>query len=194
MIFAMTTPTSFTSAFRQALPMAISVETVEECVKTGELFDQVLRQGLDQLEPAARRGRLCVDIGVVAESVATLAMLNAGVEVFGELASEGVHGVDVLCLTPAGEVVALEVKGTLSPRGRPRLRRSRTPQMSLDWLTGAANPMMAEWDLEGADVYGGVIHINFSSMSWRIVLTEDYLQWVPVTDEGDLTNVAGLWA
>jgi hypothetical protein len=64
--------------------------------------------------------------------------------------------------------------------------------MSLDWLSSPANPAMVEWELIGLDIYGCVAHLNFASMTWRVVLTSDHETWVPVTAASDLADVAFL--
>lgn len=64
-----------------------------------------------------RRGALCIETGLIAESVVTLLLQDVGIDVFGELANSGAHGVDLLAFTPAGQVLALEVKGTLKVDG-----------------------------------------------------------------------------
>lgn len=74
---------------------------------------------------------------------------------------------DVLALKPAGQVLAIEVKGTVRAGSLQRLGRARERQMSHAWLSTSANPGMAEWGLAGADVYGAVAHVDFGSGSWR---------------------------
>ena len=111
---------------------------------------------------------------------------------FDELASAGVHGVDILALTPAGQVLALEVKGTLRAGARPRLGRGTPRQMSLAWLSSPTNPAMLEWGLTGLDLYGGVAHLNFATMQWRAVLTHDHETWLPVRDTSDLLDLSVL--
>lgn len=138
---------------------------------------------------AERRGRLCVQTGLIAESVATLLFQDAGLDVFAELAVAGVHGVDLLALTPAAQVIALEVKGTLRPAAGPRLGKSRLRQMSVEWLSSPTNPGMIEWGLAGLDVYGALAHLNFATMDWRMALTRDYESWLPVADHSQLLDV-----
>ena len=183
---------TLTTAFRETALMPIDPDLVEECLLPGDRFRVAWQRGLDTLDPAARRGAICVETGTIAESVATLLMNELGLEVFAELAAAGVHGVDLLALTPAGQVLALEVKGTLRVGARLRLGRGRNRQMSLDWLSSPANPAMVEWGLSGLDIYGGVAHLNFGSMTWRAVLTSDYEGWVPVTATADLLDIAFL--
>jgi hypothetical protein len=183
---------TLTRAFRETVLMPIDPALVEDCLLPDDRFRFAWHNGLDALDPAARRGAICVETGTIAESVATLLLNELGLEVFAELAAAGVHGVDLLALTPASQVLALEVKGTLRAGARPRLGRGRNRQMSLEWLSSPANPAMVEWGLSGLDIYGGVAHLNFASMTWRVVLTSDHERWVPVPAAADLLDIAFL--
>src|SRR5205814_3836248 len=95
-----------------ATPFALPVDIVEGCLLDDPLFLRAWTGGPASLTVRERRGRLSVDVGTIAESVATLLLQEAGLEIFAELATAGVHGVDLLALTRAGDVVAIEVKGT----------------------------------------------------------------------------------
>jgi hypothetical protein len=180
------------AAFRAAAPIPIPRPLVKQCLRPDDRFRQAWPAGIDQLDVRDRRGRLCVETGTIAESVATLLLLEAGLEVFSELATAGVHGVDLLALSPAEQVLALEVKGTLRERSRPRLGRAAIRQMSLAWLDSDANPAMLDWGLAGLDLYGGIAHLNFASMTWRAVLSGDFETWVPAADVGDLLDLSFL--
>lgn len=72
----------------------------------------------------------------------------------------------------------------------PRHGRGRLRQMSLEWLSGPANPAMVEWGLEGADVYGAILVIDFADRSWRVALTRDYEMFRPVVELRELNAVA----
>jgi hypothetical protein len=185
-------PASLTSAFREATAMALPPRLVKECLLPDDRFARAWSGGLDQLAAAERRGAICVETGTIAESVATLLLTELGLDVFAELAAAGVHGVDLLALTPAGQVLALEVKGTLRAASRPRLGRGRLRQMSLDWLSSPNNPAMIEWELDGADIYGGVAHLNFASMTWRVVLSHDLEVWTPLRQVEHLLDLREL--
>src|SRR4051794_25711189 len=185
-------PCSLSSAFRESARLEIRPDLVEQCLLPGDRFADAWSGGLDQLAPAERRGAICVEIGTIAESVMTLLLGELGLDVFAELATAGVHGVDTLAVTPAGQVLALEVKGTLRATARPRLGRGRLRQMSLEWLSDPANPQMAEWDISGAGVYGAVAHLNFAQMDWRCVTTTDYRTWLPVRDIAELLDLSHL--
>ena len=190
--FDVTGAMTLTAAFRAATPLPIPRPLVEECLLPDDRFRAAWEAGLDSVAPAARRGLLCVEIGTIAESVATLLLQEAGLEVFAELASAGAHGVDLLALTPAEQVLALEVKGTLRAGATPRLRRGRNRQMSLAWLSGDENPAMMEWGLAGLDLYGGVAQLDFALMRWRCVLTGDHHGYLPVRDVADLLDLVPL--
>jgi Holliday junction resolvase-like predicted endonuclease len=172
------------------MPFALPVDLVEGCLLDDQLFVRAWTDGPASLTVRERRGRLSVDVGTIAESVATLLLQEAGLEIFAELATAGVHGVDLLALTRAGEVVAIEVKGTFRRGAVPRLGRGRLLQMSLEWLSSPANPAMVEWGLEGADVYAAILVVDFADRSWRVALTRDYETFRPVLELRDLDAVA----
>jgi hypothetical protein len=186
------TTSTLSAAFRDAVPLELRADLVEQCVMPTDRFADAWRLGLDAFEPAARRGVICVEIGAIAESVMTLLFEELGLHVFAELATAGVHGVDLLALTPVGQVLALEVKGTLRATARARLGRGRLRQMSLEWLSAAGNPQMVEWDLAGADVYGAIAHLNFARMEWRCVVSADCESWLPVRDKSELLDLSSL--
>lgn len=48
----------------------------------------------------------------------------------------------------------------------------------------ADNPGMAELGLQSADVYGGVVVVNFADMTWRTALTSGPATLRPVTRFG----------
>jgi hypothetical protein len=175
-------PMSYRVALRAATPFPLLEEHVVNCLLDDPLFRKAWTAGAHTLTPEERRGRLCVDTGTIAESVTTLLLVDAGFDVFAELASPGVHGVDMLVLTPRGTVVAVEVKGTFRAGSIPALGRGRLRQMSLEWLSSPDNPAMVEWELEGADVYGAIIVIDFAERQWRMATTSDYEGFDPLFD------------
>jgi hypothetical protein len=177
------------AAFRAATPFPISSEIVEHCLGEDELFRRAWADGLDSLPLGERRGRLCLDLGLIAEAVAMLLLLDAGLELFSEAQAFDGHGVDLLALTAAGDVLAVEVKGTLRAGSLPRLGRSRLRQMSIEWLSSPTNPAMVDWDLAGADVYGAVVSIDFARREWRTALTADFLSYAAVRDSSDFETV-----
>jgi hypothetical protein len=178
------------AALRAATPFPLPAKAVEDCLLDDPLFVRAWTDGPASLTAQERRGRLSVDIGTIAESVATLLLQEAGLDVFAELAAAGVHGVDLLALTQAGEAVAIEVKGTFRRGAVPRLGRGRLRQMSLEWLSSPANPAMVEWGLEGADVYGAILVVDFADRHWRVALTRDYETFRPVVELRELKAVA----
>jgi hypothetical protein len=181
---------TYRAALRAATPFPLPPGTVESCLLEDPLFVRAWTDGPASLSAQERRGRLSVDVGTIAESVATLLLQEVGLDVFAELALAGIHGVDLLALTPAGEVTAIEVKGTFRRGAIPRLGRGRLRQMSLEWLSSPANPAMAEWGLEGADVYGAILVVDFADRSWRVALTRHYQTFRPVVELHELEAVA----
>ena len=181
---------TYRAALRAATPFPLPPGTVESCLLDDPLFVRAWTDGPAWLSAQERRGRLSVDVGTIAESVATLLLQEVGLDVFAELAVAGIHGVDLLALTPAAEVTAIEVKGTFRRGAIPRLGRGRLRQMSLEWLSNPANPAMVEWGLEGADVYGALLVVDFAARSWRVALTRDYQTFRPVVELRELEAVA----
>lgn len=154
-----------------------------------DVFRRAYRDGLFRLEVSQRRGHLPAVIGAVAESVAALLMDSVGFVVFAHLTEPGARGVDLLLLGPEERVLALEVKGTLRPGTLPRLRRSALEQMSAAWLDHWSNRGMAEWGLEAADVYGGVIAVDLAAAEARLAVTADFLEFVPVPGLAELDEL-----
>lgn len=187
------------AAIRAAADLPLLREHVEDCLHEGgdELFRRAWSDGLHALTVDERRGLLSADIGFIAESVATLLLSNVGLEVFAQIVTSGVHGVDLLAIAPKGTVLALEVKGTLRPGSIPSFSRGSLRQMSIEWLNEPSNPAMAEWGLEALDIYGGVAVIDFARNVWRIALTNDYEGFRPVVDDAEqLTGIeraSGRW-
>ena len=104
----------------------------------------------------------------------------------------GRHGVDLLVLTPAGQMVAVEVKGTLRSGRWPRLSRRDLMQMSAAWIDKRDNPGMAEWDLGSEDVYGMVVAVNFPDRALRIAVTADFEHLHPVSALDDVLDLSWL--
>ncbi len=65
-------------------------------------------------------------------------------------------------------------------------------QMSASWVDKADNPGMAELRLQSADVYGGIVAINFADLTWRMGLTLDFATLIPVNGIEQLTNLGWL--
>ena len=134
---------------------------IEGCVdderdRSDAPFRRARAVGLAGLPRGERSGHLWRVVGEVAESVAELVFADLGYSVFWHITDPGVHGVDLLLLSPDERVLALEVKGTLRVGAIPRLTPSRLRQMSRDWLNQPDNPAMIEWGLEADDLYAGV--------------------------------------
>jgi hypothetical protein len=122
-------------ALRTATPFPIDAEAIAGCLdEKRDRFDALFRRaravGLAGIQPSERSGHLWRVVGEVAESMAEIVLADAGYTVFWHITETGVHGVDLLFLSPDESVLALEVKGTLRPGAIPRLTPSRRRQMS----------------------------------------------------------------
>lgn len=108
---------SLRQALRAATPVPVPEQTIAECVDLDSpadaLFARTRRRGLAAIPIAERRGLARVT-GEVAECVAELLLAKNGLELVWQIIEDGIHGVDLLFLTPNEEVLALEVKGTLA--------------------------------------------------------------------------------
>jgi len=169
------------AAVRTASELPLPPTHVEECLTEADtLFRRAWRDGLDSLTLAERRGRLAADTGFIAEAVATLLLGDVGLDVFAQIITPGIRGVDLMALAPEETVLAIEVKGTLRAGTIPRFSRSSLGQMSVDWLNDPNNPAMAERELEALDIYGAVAVVDFARGSWRAALTSDFENFRPV--------------
>ncbi|MDX6510906.1 MAG: hypothetical protein QOE36_410 [Gaiellaceae bacterium] len=178
-------------ALRLAPPRPFPADWVKRSLLTGsgdDRFRQAARSGLDSLTLAERRGHLPAVTGAVAESVAAMVMDEIGFEVFAQLTERGARGADLLLLSPAENVLVLEVKGTLRAGQLPRLGRSRLRQMSAAWLDVGNAPML-DWGLEAADVFGGVMVVDLVSNTARVAVSADYEVFTPVADMACLDNL-----
>lgn len=185
------------AAFRRAPSFALNAKTVSDCLDErclkDQLFARAWRESLHALTPGERRGALAGVTGHVAESVTEVLFEARCYYPVWHFTGAGGHGVDLLMLCPALErIVAIEVKGTLRLGHWPRFRRGEITQMSLDWMNKSDNPGMAEWELEGRDVYGAAVLINFADMRYRLGLTCDFSELHPLTSLDELSDLAWL--
>jgi hypothetical protein len=170
---------------------------IEACLNDKrDRFDPLFRRarevGLHGLPRSERSGHLWRVVGEVAESVAELVLSDVGYNVFWHITEPGVHGVDLLFLSPDESVLALEVKGTLRVGATPRLTPSRLRQMSRDWLNQPDNPAMVEWELEADDIYAGVMVVDLATPAWRLALSADFEIYAPVLEPGQLEAIGWL--
>lgn len=175
---------SLRAALREAAALPFPPDWVAESLLSGEHEELLLRahaDGLDSLTLPERRGNLPGVIGAVAEAIAARVLEEEGLSLIAQLTNFGAHGVDLLLLTPGGNVLALEVKGTLRRGALPRLRRGRLVQMSPEWLD-AANATMAEWDLEAADVFAGMSVVDLAANVSRLAVSSNYDDYRPVSE------------
>jgi hypothetical protein len=184
------------AALRAAQPFPISEGVVRECVETSKpadaLFERARVHGLGSIERSRRSGHLVRVIGEVAESVAQIVLDERGYDLFWQITTPGIHGVDLLFLAPDESVLALEVKGTLRRGVIPRLTPSRLRQMSREWLDDPANPAMAEWSLRAEDLYAGVMVVDLASPLFRLVLSGDFESYRPVADLAERASLRPL--
>ncbi len=183
------------SAVRQSAAFPIDAVLVEGCLDSDSATDELFSLGW-RLGPGFLTHReRCVVAGVighVAESVIELVLNRLEWQVLWHFTGPGGHGVDLVLLTPDGNVVAVEVKGTLVSGRVPRLSRREMTQMSSAWVDKSDNPAMAELELHSEDIYGAVAAVNFADMIWRIALTSDFTALVPVASFEQLTQLGWL--
>ncbi len=183
------------SPLRQASVFPIAADLISACLDQtaprDKLFNQAWQSGPSSLTHRER----CAIAGVtghVAESVAELLLDAIGWRVLWHFTGPGRHGVDLVFVAPDDKVLAIEVKGTLVAGRIPPLSRRELVQMSAAWIDKADNPGMAELGLDSADVYGGVVIINFAELTWRAALTPDFVSLLPVRVTEELTDLGWL--
>ena len=125
----------------------------------------------------------------MAESVAEIILDQFGYTVFWHIIENGIHGVDLLFLSPDEAVLALEVKGTLRAEVVPRLTPSRLRQMSREWLNQPDNPAMTEWELAADDLYTGVMVVDLAMSTYRLALSHDFEHYTPISDTEQLRSL-----
>jgi hypothetical protein len=157
------------------------------------LFERARVQGLSAL-PVDQRRALARVTGELAESVAALLLADIGLSVFSQITTPGIHGVDLLLLSPDESVLALEVKGTLRAGSVPRLTSSSLGQMSREWLNSPHNPAMVEWKLEADDLYAGVMVVDLAARKARLAVSGDFENYAPVADLAGLQELGTLIA
>lgn len=167
------------------------VSCIDGAARPGDaLFERAASNGLGTLEPSERRGALPGTIGHIAESVVEVVLVGLGWTPIWHFVGPGRHGVDLMLLSPgADRVVAVEVKGTLRPGTWPHLRRAEAIQMAVHWLDKPDNPAMAEWGVTAADLYGGIVLVNFHSLQYKAFLSNDFATWSPVTRLDELEDL-----
>jgi hypothetical protein len=184
-------------ALRTATPFPLEASTIDSCLDEqlddfDALFRRARASGLASIDRAERSGHLWRVVGELAESVAEIILDRLGYTVFWHITETGVHGVDLLFLSPDGAVLALEVKGTLRPDAIPRLTPSRLRQMSREWLNKSDNPAMSDWALEADDLYAGVMVVDLAAPTYRIALSGDFERYSPIADLALLRTLRGL--
>jgi hypothetical protein len=177
------------------LPLA--PETVEACLNGRKPLDAVFRKAfrrtLASIPRDLRPPALAGITGHVAESVVEVVLQELGYLSLWHLVAPGGHGIDLAMLTPATDrVVVFEVKGTLRPRGWPRLRKTELMQLSTAWIDKHDNPGMAELEMTSEDVYAGFAIVQFADRSCRFGLSADFENLHPVEAIAQLVDVEWL--
>jgi hypothetical protein len=184
------------AALRAGSAFPIPKRLIRSCVKpskqTDALFERARIHGLNSIERSQRSGHLARVIGEVAESVAEIVLDEQGYNLFWQITTPGIHGVDLLFLSPDESVLALEVKGTLRPGTIPRLAPSRLRQMSREWLNDPANPAMSEWSLRADDLYAGLMLVDLTTPLYRLALSSNFEHYTAVADLAELASVREL--
>jgi hypothetical protein len=172
------------AALRAASPFPVSKRLVRSCVTLSKpadaLFERARIDGLNSIQRSQRSGHLARVIGEVAESVAEIVLDEQGYDLFWQITTPGIHGVDLLFLSPDVSVLAVEVKGTLRRGTIPRLTPSQLRQMSRDWLNDPTNPGMADWSLQADYLYAGVMVVDLASPLYRLALSNNFEHYQPV--------------
>ena len=185
------------SAFQRATALPIGEEVVRSCLDLGRPLDRLFERGWRSGPALLSRNERCALAGVtghVAESVVEVLLDALGWRVLWHFTGPGGHGIDLLFLAPDDHVVAIETKGTLV-RGRlPRLSRRALAQMSTAWLDRADNPGMTNLGLASTDILGGIVVVDFPALTWRALLTTDFVEMRPVTSCDELRTLAWLVA
>jgi hypothetical protein len=190
-------PLPLRRALRNATPFPLEASTIDGCLdERRDRFDALFRRartgGLASITRTERSGHLWRVVGEVAESVAQVVLDELGYTVFWQITEPGIHGVDLLLLSPDEAVLALEVKGTLRVGAVPRLTPSRLRQMSREWLNRPENPAMSDWELEADDLYAGVMIVDLATPTYRVALSGDFESYAPVTDRAQLAALRAL--
>jgi hypothetical protein len=184
------------NSLRFATSFRLDDAHVETCVMDAPAdrqFARAWRDGLGAIPRDQRLGALAGVTGHIAESVVELLLDEWGYAMLWHFANVGRHGIDLLALDPASDlVVAFEVKGTLRSGVWPRLSRRALLQMSAAWIDKADNPGMANWDLQTEDVYGGMVAVNFADMAYRVALTNDFELLQPIRTLDQLSDLSWL--
>jgi hypothetical protein len=189
-------PASVSAALRAAPVLPITDEMVSGCLDPAGRREDILlmrawQDSLATLPPAERRGRLAGATGHLGESVVEVILDSIGYSMLWHFSGplSGGHGVDLVVLSPAGQVITVEVKATLRPQRWPRPSRGELAQMTAKWIDKADNPGMANWDLSSDDVYGAIAVVNFAARGWRCAVTADFVSAHPVQRVDDLADV-----
>lgn len=179
-------------ALRSAQPIPVDPQVVEGCLDlTDERdldFEMLWRGRMSDPRFRSQRRVLPGVVGHIAESAVEVMLAERGYVPLAHHSGAGRHGVDLLMLHPASEMVfAIEVKGTLWSGFIPRLTGGDLAQMSSAWIDKPDNPAMAGAALESADVFGAIAAINLTDLVLRVSFTTDFAVFRPVAGDGELS-------
>ena len=179
-------------ALRGAQPIPVDPQTVEGCLDLADErdldFEILWRSRMSNPRSRSQRRVLPGVIGHIAESTVEVMLAERSYVPLAHHPGPGRHGVDLLMLHPANEMVfAIEVKGTLRSGFIPRLTSGDLAQMSSAWIDKRGNPAMVGAALESADVFGAIAAINPTDLTLRVALTTDFAVFRPVAGDGELS-------
>jgi hypothetical protein len=164
----------------QAMPVELAL--VNACLMPEKqpydrLFAQALRHGLGSLAPDRRTGGLAGTTGHVAESLVELLLDELGYHPLSHFVGPGRHGIDLLMFHPETEqLLAVEVKGTLSARRWPRLGGGQLMQMSPEWIERAIG-LAIDPSVAARDLVGAFVAVNFARLAYRVAVSKDFVRW-----------------
>jgi hypothetical protein len=143
--------------------------------------------------PARGEARLGGVSGHVAESVVEIVLVESGYVPLAHHAGPGRHGIDLLMLHLACDMlIAVEVKSTLSAGRLPRLHRGELAQMSAQWVDKPDNPGLVSAGVGSQDIYGALAAVNFADATLRMLMSADFTTFIPVTSPTQLHDPSWL--
>lgn len=184
-------------ALRLAVPLPVPAEAIEGCLDLERPSDRLFRaawtQSLDAVPRSRRGGALGGITGHVAESVVEVMLVDADYVPVAHHPGPGRRGVDLVMLHLTCEMVfVVELKGTLRAGRIPRMTRGELDQMSAGWIDKPSNPGMIDTGLSSEDVYAAIAVVNFAEQTLRVVLSENFVTFVPVTSADQLADPGAL--
>ena len=129
----------------------------------------------------------------MAESVVEIILAESGSVPLAHHAGPGRHGIDLLMLHLACDVlIAVEVKSTLRAARLPRLLRGELAQMSAQWVDKPDNPGIVNAGVGSQDISGALAAVNFADATLRMLMSPDLTTFIPVTSLTQLLDPSWL--